>query len=212
MKIFLFGSTGGTGKEILLSLLEDNFQVTALARDPSALAFADISSNFHIVKGNVYDPESYQEELGNCDVVISTLGPRTSRSKTEIYSKGGQAILSAMRKAKIKRLITLTAAAFDPNDPNYNNFLLRFIVRPLLKNIYVDMQKWEDILEHTTDISWTCIRPSRLTNGSEKGNYRIQQNYCPNGGRKISRKDLANFVISQIHSTDFIHKKPAIAY
>ncbi|MDN3710430.1 hypothetical protein QW060_26810 [Myroides ceti] len=34
MNIFLFGATGGTGKEILIKLLEHNCPVFVLARNP----------------------------------------------------------------------------------------------------------------------------------------------------------------------------------
>ena len=74
------------------------------------------------------------------------------------------------------------------------------------------MQQWETILENSKDIAWTIIRPSRLTNGPEKGNYRVQINHCPKGGGKISRKDLADFITRQIHSDKYTHKKVAIAY
>lgn len=106
----------------------------------------------------------------------------------------------------------MTAAAFDPTEPQYNSFLLKYIVRPLFNNIYVDMQKWETILENSKDIDWSIIRPSRLTNGQAKGNYRIQLNHCPKGGGKISRKDLADFITKQINSDKYIHQKVSIAY
>ena len=210
MKVFLFGATGGTGKEVLTKLLEEKHQVIVLARNPDVLNLTN--NNLKIVKGNIYNPENYQDELNKCDLVISTLGTGTSRKPTEIYSKGGQNIIDAIRKANIKRLITLTASAFDPTDPGTKNFIVQYIIHPLFKNIYSDMQQWETILENSKDIAWTIIRPSRLTNGPEKGNYRVQINHCPKGGGKISRKDLADFITRQIHSDKYTHKKVAIAY
>lgn len=213
MTIFLFGATGGTGNEVLIKLLEEKHKIVALVRNPAVLDdLKKQHGNLKIIKGNVNNSETYQEALSKCDIVISTLGTGTSRKPTEIYSKGGQHIISAMRKANIKRLITLTAAAFDPTDPGNKNFIVKYIVQPLFKNIYSDMQRWETILEENKDIDWTCIRPSRLTSGQEKGNYRIQINYCPKGGGKISRKDLADFIIGQINSDKYIHQKVAIAY
>lgn len=41
MNIFLFGATGGTGKEILIKLLEQKHQVFALARNPETLNITD---------------------------------------------------------------------------------------------------------------------------------------------------------------------------
>lgn len=210
MKIFLFGATGATGHEVLHLLLEQNHQVVALARNPNAIHASH--QNLNIIKGNIYNPETYQNALENCDIVISALGTGTSRKPTDIYSKGGEQILTAMRKANKKRLITLTAAAFDPTDPATKNFIVKYIVQPLFKNIYMDMQKWEKALEKATDIDWTIIRPSRLTNGKAKSNYRTKINHCPKGGSKISRKDLADFIIQQINDHQYIHKKIAIAY
>lgn len=210
MKVFLFGATGGTGHEVLIKLLEQKHQVIVLARNPDALSISD--KNLKVVKGSIYNPETWQGELAKCDLVISALGAGASRKPTDIYSKGGQQIISAMRKTNKKRIITLTAAAFDPTEPQYNSFLLKYIVRPLFHNIYSDMQQWEAILENSKDIDWTIVRPSRLTNGQEKDNYRVQQNHCPKGGGKISRKDLADFITKQINSDKYIHQKVAIAY
>lgn len=210
MNIFLFGATGGTGKEILIKLLEQKYQVFVLARNPEALAFTN--DKLKIINGSIFDLETYQEELSKCDVVISALGTGTSRNPTEIYSKGGQQIIAVMQRANVKRLITLTAGAFDPTDPATQSFIVKYIVQPLFRNIYSDMQKWETILENSKDIDWTIIRPSRLLNGKEKGKYRVQLDHCPKGGSKINRGDLAEFIIKQINSKEYIRKKVGIAY
>lgn len=210
MKVFLFGATGGTGKEILAKLLEQKHQIVILARNPDAISVSN--NNLKIIKGNVYNSEGYQDELSKCDLVISALGTGTNLKPTEIYSKGGQQIISAMRKAGKKRLVTLTAAAFDQTDPGNNSFIVKYIVQPLFKNLYTDMQKWETILDNSKDIAWTIVRPSRLTNGKGKANYRVQHNHCPKGGGKISRKDLADFITQLINSDKHVHQKVAIAY
>ena len=211
MKVFLFGATGRTGKEILTKLLEQKQQVFVLARNPDALDIAD--DNLNIIKGNIFNPETYQTELSECDLVIAALGTGSSRKPTDIYSKGGQQIIMVMQKANVKRLITLTAAAFDPTDPATQSFIVKYIVQPLFKHIYSDMQQWEAILANNKDtIDWMIIRPTRLLNGNERGSYRIQLNHCPKGGDKINRKDLAHFIVKQISSNEFIHQKIAIAY
>lgn len=207
---FLFEATGGTGKEILIKLLEQKHQVFALARNAETLNITD--GILKIIKGSIYNPETYQNELSKCDLVISALGTGTSRKPTEIYSKGGQQVVTAMQKANVKRLITLTAGAFDPTDPATRNFIVKYIVQPLFKNIYSDMQKWETILQNNEEIDWTIIRPSRLLNGKEKGRYRVQLDHCPKGGSKINRSDLADFIVKQIHSDKYIHQKVVIAY
>ena len=58
---FLFEATGGTGKEILIKLLEQKHQVFVLARNPETLNITD--DNLKIIKGSIYNPETYQNEL-----------------------------------------------------------------------------------------------------------------------------------------------------
>lgn len=212
MNILLFGATGGTGKEILVKLLEANHHVSVLVRNPENLTDISGHNNLDIIQGSIYNPDTYESAMNNCDLVISALGTGTSRKPTEIYSKGGQQIITAMQKANKKRLITLTAGAFDPTDPATRGFIVKYIVQPLFKNIYSDMQKWENILENSKDIDWTIVRPSRLLNGKEKGKYRVQLDHCPKGGSKISRKDLADFIIQQLDKETYVHQKPVIAY
>ncbi len=212
MNVFLVGATGGTGKIVLQKLVAVNHRVSVLARNPDSVDIPANPGKVKIIKGSVYTPEVYQDELAKCDLVISALGTGTARGKTDIYSRGGQCIIEAMKKAGIKKLITLTPSALDPTAPQYNHFIVRFIVRPLFKNIYADMQQWESIQEANRDIDWICIRPSRLTNGKEKGQYRIAINYSPKGGWQISREDLADFILTQVTSDQYIHQKPAIAW
>ncbi len=212
MNILLFGATGGTGKEILAKLLGANHQVAALVRNPENLKDISEHQRLNIIRGSIHNPDTYQKAMNNCDLVISALGTGTSRKPTEVYSKGGQQIISAMRKANKKRLITLTAGAFDPTDPATQNFIVKYIVQPLFKNIYADMRRWETILENSKDIDWTIVRPSRLTNGKEKGNYRVGLNHCPKRGSKISRKDLADFIVKQLDNETYVRQKAVIAY
>ena len=195
--------------QVLTKLLAQKHQVVVLIRNPDLVTILD--SNLKIIR-SIYNPETYQNELSKCDVVISALETGTSRKPTNIYSKGGQQIISIMWKVNRKRLITLTTAAFDPTAPQYSSFLLKYVVRPLFKNIYSDTQHWETILENSKDIAWTIIRPNRLTNGPGIGNYNVELNHCPKGGSKISRNNLADFITKQIISDKYIHQKVAIAY
>ncbi len=211
MKIFLFGASGATGTEVLTLLLLKGHHVKVLVRTPERFNFP-MAENLTLIKGDVTVIDTFQHALNEIDVVISALGTGTNRNPTNVYSEGGQNIITAMLASGVTKLIVLTAAAFDLSDPGNDNFILKFIVRPLFKNIYSDMILLEQLLEKTTDIDWVCIRPARLTSKLYSGKYRINLNHCPKGGKKIGRKDLADFVIKQIESHEYIHLKPVIAY
>lgn len=211
MKVFLFGATGATGKEVLFKLLEQGYQVRALVRSSEKMSTVN-SANLTVIEGDVNAPATYEHELKGSDVVISALGTGTNRKPTVVYSQGGKNIISTMRKTGVKKLILLTAAAFDTSDPATHNFIVKFIVCPLFRHIYADMEKLEALLESSPDIDWVCVRPTRLTSKAYTGQYRVNNKHCPKGGSKISRKDLADFIVKQISSDKYIHQKPVISY
>lgn len=216
MKVLLLGATGSTGYEILKRLVQDNHTVKALVRNPAKLNLAEIDQTregqLEVIQGGVFEPEKLKEHFNGCDLVISALGTGTDNSYTEIYSGGGRNILAAMRTTSIKKLITITAGLIDMSDPSTDNFFLNRIIRPNFNKVYYDQTRWETILDDTEDIDWICVRPTYLTNKAFTGKYRVQDRHCPKGGRKISRADLADFIVKQIDSDEYIHLKPVLAY
>ncbi|MCB9230023.1 MAG: SDR family oxidoreductase [Bacteroidia bacterium] len=216
MKVFLLGATGNTGFEILKRLVSDQHQVRVLARNPEKLDLSGIAGmqdgQVEKVKGGVFDSELLDAQFKGCEAVISALGTGTSNQYTEIYSQGGRNILAAMRSSGLKKLITVTSGLVDHSDPSTDNFFLNRIIRPNYNKVYYDQTKWETILDDTRDLDWVCVRPPMLTNKPFTGVYRVNLNHVPPGGRKISRADLADFMVKQLDSGEYIRKKPTLAY
>jgi len=215
MNIFLLGATGSTGSEILKRLIKDNHTVKVLVRNTHKLNISTLEAKenqLEVIQGSVFEPEKLRENFKGCDMVISALGTGTNNNYTEIYSQGGRNILSAMRALNLKKLITITAGLIDMSDPSTDNFFLNRIIRPNFNKVYYDQTRWETILDETSDIDWICVRPTYLTNTAFRGKYRVQVRHCPKGGRKISHADLADFIVKQIDSDEYLHKKPVIAY
>lgn len=213
MQVFLLGATGKTGYEILKKLVVDGYAVKALVRTPQKLDLTGLKSDqIEVIQGGVFDVDKLTTLLKGCEVVVSALGTGTSNKYTEIYSQGGRNILTAMRANQIKRLITITSGLVDFSDPSTDNFFLNRIIRPNYNKVYYDQTRWETILDDTEDIDWICVRPPYLTNKGYTGAYRVQEKHSPKGGRKISRTDLADFIVQQIRSDEFIRQKPVIAY
>lgn len=156
MKVFLFGATSPTGKLVLENLLAENHSVTALARNPDVISIRH--QNLIIVKGDVFNPSSFQKSLNGNDLVVSILGTGSNNKPTTIYSAGGQNILDAMRKAGIKKLITLTSGGVQKDDPVIQkSFFYKYVGLWYLRHIYADMTLWEKTLEQAKDIDWICI-------------------------------------------------------
>ena len=211
MKIVLFGATGLTGREILRQAIEDGQEVTAVVRNPNSIEIKH--SNLTVSEGNIFKSESFEHLIKDCDVVISAVGTGTSLSKagkpTTLYSEGFHNIIEAMRKHRISRFIGLLSVGTVP-DPN-EAFIHRKIIRPMLKGTYDDMRRAEEFLAKCNDIDWTCIRPLRLNNKPRTGKYRTGKDILPPKGVNISRADVAELMLKQISSKEYIRGYVTIA-
>lgn len=214
MRIFLLGATGKTGYEILKRLSSNNFDIKVLVRNPEKFDIAGVEhpNQIEVIQGDVFEPDKLKVHFKDCDLIISALGTGKNNTYTEIYSEGGRHILAAMKHNGVNKLITITSGAIDMSDPSTDSFFMNRIIRPNFNKVYYDQTRWETILDDTVDIDWVCVRPTNLLDKKFTGKYRISVNHCPKGGWKIGRADLADFIVKQIDSSEFIHQKPVIAY
>ena len=212
MKVVLWGATGLTGREVLKQALDAGLEVKAIARKPSLIEVEH--ANLSVVQGDVLNTHSVHEAVAGGDVVISALGSGANLSKarkpTTIYSEGFANIVAAMRKHNIRCFIALLSVG-TVDDPN-EALIHKMIIRPLIRGTYDDMRRAESFLADCDDIDWTVIRPLRLMNTPRTGKYRTAVDILPPGGVKISRADVAEFMLKQVYSDEHLRGYVTIAY
>ncbi|MDG6027130.1 MAG: complex I NDUFA9 subunit family protein [Candidatus Brocadia sp.] len=113
MKVFLTGSTGFVGKQILHDLLAKRYQVRCIVRQGSEQKIAH-HKEAEIVHGDITDAGSLQGKLAGCDAVINLVGIiREFPGKRVTFEKlhyGGTANLAgAAREQGIRRFIQMSA-------------------------------------------------------------------------------------------------------
>ncbi|WP_390821101.1 NAD(P)H-binding protein [Tuwongella immobilis] len=64
----------------------------------------------------------------------------------------------------------------------------------------------------SSPLEWTIVRPSMFVSHRPGRPYRIQDRLNPNGGWKISREDVADFVLSEYLRPQWVRRHPAVAY
>ena len=93
MKVLIIGATGGTGRILLEKAVEQGHEVTALARNPSAVAPRDYRPR--VLRGNVLDPDAVEAAVAGQDAVLSALGTRSTKPSHFILPAG---VLFHLRK------------------------------------------------------------------------------------------------------------------
>lgn len=203
MDIALFGATGGTGRQVLDQALAQGHLVSALVRDPAKLAER---KGLTLVVGDVLDRDAATRCIQGTDAVICVLGSHGSREPIEAL--GTQSILDAMRDTGVRRLIAVTSLGVGDSRAQIN-WAFRLIMDLTLKPIMMAKEEQERLIK-ASGLDWTIVRPGGLTDGPRTGAYRFGRDRSIKGGR-ISRADVAEFVLRQLTDTTFIHQTPAVS-
>lgn len=208
MHILIFGATGGTGRQLVSQGLEKGHHVTAFVRNPAALAINN--NKLTVIKGNILNALDVTSAMKSQDVVISALGSKTKDAfwkSSTIISEGVKNILEGMKKNKVKRLLFL--ASFGVNEEIF--LPEKLFIRIVLKNIFADIPVQEKLIKEST-ADWTIVHPARLVNGIKSGSYTIGEHVRLGLFSKISRADVAAFLLTCMSSADYIHKTVTISY
>ncbi|MBK7181295.1 MAG: NAD(P)H-binding protein [Chloroflexi bacterium] len=95
MKITIFGSTGGTGKELVNQALAAGHEVTVYVRNPAKLT--GLQDRVMVVQGNLEDRDAIGEAVAGAEAVISALGPTNNKPGNPLTA-GMDHIVTAMGK------------------------------------------------------------------------------------------------------------------
>jgi len=215
VKIVVFGASGLTGQRVVAQGLSSGHQITAVVRDATRCKF-ESHPRLHIATGNVTrDHAAVTEILAGKDAVISALGNSrdiASMRAPTVITDAMHVIVSAMRKARVRRLI-LTSSLGVGRSIEDAPLLLRAMFKTILRPTFADKLRAESFLrENDEDIDWTLVYPVLLTNGERSGKYRSGKRLSLSGLPSISRADVADFLIAQITETRYFGERVVIAH
>lgn len=206
--ITLFGATGKTGRRVLDRSLAAGHEVRALVRDASKLAASD--EQLTVVTGDVRDGDAVERAVMGSDVVLSLFG-QVKGSPRSLQTDGTKQIVAAMQKHRVRRLVTLSGGGLRaPQDrPKIPDRIIRTLLRVLSGHVLADAEGHLAVLRES-GLDWTVVRGPMLTEEPGKGRYRVGWVGVGTGTR-ISRDDLADFILTQIDDRSFVGQMPFIS-
>jgi nucleoside-diphosphate-sugar epimerase len=207
MLISIFGATGGTGQQLVQQALAAGHEVVAFVRDPTRLT--QQHARLTVVPGDLWDQAAVERALEGASAVISVLGPRANAHGQPI-TRGTQTILNVMQKLEVRRLIvSSTPSACDPNDsPDIRFRLAVGAIRRLAPRAYEDIVSTAEVVR-ASDRDWTLVRVSMLSDGPKTGLVKAGP-VNRDMGMRLTRADLAEFLLQQVQDTTYLHQAPAI--
>ncbi|MGI9554125.1 MAG: NAD(P)-dependent oxidoreductase [Thermodesulfobacteriota bacterium] len=207
MHILVIGASRGIGKCIVELALVRNNSVTALIRNKEKLSIQH--KNLRVVEGDILDSNSINNSMDSVDCVCVTIGTGPTFKPVSVFSEGTRKVVEVMKNKNIKDLICVTGIGAG-DSKNHGGFLYDKIVNPLLlKTIYEDKDRQEKIVKDS-GLEWVIVRPGFLTNGPLTGKYNIFTDLSGVKAGKISRFDVADFILNEFEKREYSYQTPLI--
>lgn len=133
------------------------------------------------------------------------------RRKTTL-SAGTTNIVRAMEKLGVKRFVCESSLGIGDSKGQLG-FLYNYVLIPmLLRNIFADKEVQEKLIKESK-LDWVIVRPAVLTNGPPTGVYRCGFDTTDRSIQtKISRADVADFMLGQLTAGVYLSKTPGVSY
>ncbi len=209
MKLLIIGASRGIGRQLLEQALQAGHEVTAMARHPEKLPGQQ--EGLKVMAGDILDPQQVQQAVAGQEAVCLTIGIGVTWKPVTVFSQGTENVLAAMAEHGMKRLICVTGIGAGDSE-GHGGFLYDRIFKPLLlKTIYEDKNRQEALIK-ASDVDWTIVRPGFLTNGPRTGKYRVLTDLQGVTAGKISRADVAHFMLQELSTNRYLRQKPLVTY
>jgi putative NADH-flavin reductase len=121
-----------------------------------------------------------------------------------------------MHTTGVSRIVVLGAAGAKPGSLAQQPALARWVVQHL---VYDTILKWPMAAQRfqyetlsASDLDWTMVLPPRLTNSRARGRYRIDRDALPPKASRISRADVADFMIRQLTDPAYVRQAVYLAW
>lgn len=210
-KIAVLGASGNIGKRIVALASKLGFEVVCQTRNTLKMGDMDMGSGVHVQMFDPKDAASLDTFVNGAQAVIFALGINKPGATT-LFSEVTAALLPAMRKHGVRRLIAITGVGAG-DTRGHGGFVYDWIVFPLFtQKIYADKDRQEAMIA-ASDLDWTIVRPAPFSESGTARPLEIYTKIKPETVlRKIARDEVAAFVVEQINSDQYVRQRPFIGH
>ena len=207
MRILIIGASRGVGLQLVQQALEGGHTITAMVRRPGN-SIED--ERLKVVRGDILDAKSVSDATAGQDAACSAVGIKLTRQSTRVFADGIRNVIRAMEQHGVGKLISVSGIGAGDSRGYGGFFYDRLLFPLLLRRIYEDKEREQIIRDCSRD--WLIVRPGFPTNGEFTGQYRVLTDLTGVKSGRISRTDVAHFILGQFRSPTCLKQTPLITY
>ncbi len=196
--IAIFGGSGSTGLLLIDQALRADYKIQALIRPGSTLG--DLEASLEVTRGAHEVASDVDHVLRGSTAVCCLFGPRPPYS--DIFCAAAtEAILDGMQRERVRRIVCLTGAMIGDYPAN-RTAPFRLLCRGVRKRnlqMMLDRDRQEFLITES-GLAWTLVKPPRLTNQARSRHLRASPDLRVGLLSKLSRADVAWFILNEIQA------------
>lgn len=205
MKLLVIGAGGELGEAVVEQAMALGHEVTAFVHSPDEYKRVDV----RIIAGDARDGAPMLQAVKGQDAVLDTLGGHLPFLTSTLETDTARNVIEAMQQQGVRRLIAVSTIGEGDSAANVHSYYKHLFLPTLLRGVMKDKAGLESIVEQSA-LDWIIVRPAGLQNGSPKG-VRIVDPASGEKVRLITRADVAQFMLEQLNSDQYLHKAVGIA-
>ena len=205
MKVLVVGAGGKTGRAVVEQAVAAGHEVTAFVHHADGYDVAGV----RVVEGDATDRDAVEAAVAGQDAVLDTIGGKTPYKETTLEASAAGAIVTAMKRHGVRRLV-VTSTLGEGESKKNAPFSVRLLALTFLRGAVKDKAAMKAVLE-SSGLDWMVLRPAILTDGSATGHVQVFDPETGKKAHKITRADLAAFMVAQLTSDEHLQQAVTIA-
>ncbi|MEH2332428.1 NAD(P)-dependent oxidoreductase [Nostoc sp.] len=205
MKVLVIGAAGKTGRAVVEQAVSASHQVTAFVHKADEYEVSDV----RVIEGDATDSVAMDAAVLGQDAVLDTIGGKTPYKATTLESSAANTIIASMQRNGVRRLVVTSMIGEGDSEAN-TPFYERLLVATFLRGADKDKAAMESAVE-SSGLDWVILRPALLNDDPAKGNVRVFDAETGEKAHKITRADLADFMLAQLDTNEYLHQAVTIA-
>lgn len=204
MRVLVLGAGGKTGDLVVKRALDAGHTVTAFVHDHVSPQPDGVTT----IIGDSEDAEVVAQAVAGHEAVIDAIGGRTPYKATDLESRTARNVVDAMQAHGVRRLIAVSMMGVGDSKAQAP-FWYGFLLQPtFLRGADKDKARMESVVTGS-GLEYVIARPPLLTDEDAKGSSMVI--HQEGTGHKITRADLAQFLVDQLMCDDYLGQAVVVA-
>lgn len=206
MKVLVIGAAGKTGSAVVEQAVAAGHEVTAFVHSADGY---EAPAGVRVVGGDAADGDAMDAAVRGRDAVLDTVGGKTPYRATTLETSVANTVVESMQRNGVRRLVVTSMLGVGASRDN-STVYVRLLVSTFLRGADKDKAGMESAVA-TSDLDWVILRPAILSDGPAEGDVRVFDAATDEKAHKITRADLASFMIAQLSGDEHVHQAITVA-